>query len=415
MDDADVPHLKRTFLSGLHFLIPIFVLIFLLVYMRYTAGFSIFYATLSLILVNLINRIIKNPDFKTGLTDWYNQTIVGLQKGAINMVGVGIAIATAGIIVGAVGSTGLSTNLIIVIETIARDNVIILILLTIILCLLLGMGLPTTANYVVVASLMATVLVDVGNASGYIFPLIAVHLFVFYFGLMADVTPPVGLASYAAAAISGGDPLRTGLQAIWYSLRTGILPIVFLFNHELLLIGVDNIGQALIVIVTSLIGILVSTAATQQWFINKLKWYEIIAFLIISISFLAPDYVLSKFYPKFNEQKLIAENIQDLSFDPAKEVHIKVTRVTEYGERYKLFVIDREKFENEYNLEEYGVTLLEQNEQLIVDKLNWKGEAKKSGMQMGDIISNFKIENPDRPNKVIVYPFSFFIIINFWI
>jgi len=406
MDDTDVPHLKKTFLSGLHFLIPIFVLIFLLVYMRYTAGFSIFYATLSLILVNLVNRIIKNPDFKTGLIDWYNQTVVGLQKGAINMVAVGIAIATAGIIVGAVGSTGLSTNLIIVIETIARDNVIILILLTIILCLLLGMGLPTTANYVVVASLMATVLVDVGNASGFIFPLIAVHLFVFYFGLMADVTPPVGLASYAAAAISGGDPLRTGLQAIWYSLRTGILPIVFLFNHELLLIGVDSIWKALLVIVTSLIGILVFTAATQQWFINKLRWYEIIAFLIISLSFLAPDYVLSKFYPKFNEQKLSAQTIQSLSFDPSKEVHIKVTRVTEYGERYKLFVIDKGKFEKEYSLEEYGVTLLEQNDQLIVDKINWKGEAKKSGMQMGDIISNFKIENSDRPNKVIVYPFA---------
>ncbi len=406
MDDADVPHLKKTFLSGLHFLIPIFVLIFLLVYMRYTAGFSIFYATLSLVLVNLVSSIIKNSDFKTGLIDWYNQTIIGLQKGAINMVAVGIAIATAGIIVGAVGSTGLSTNLIIVIETIARDNVIILILLTIILCLLLGMGLPTTANYVVVASLMATVLVDVGNASGFIFPLIAVHLFVFYFGLMADVTPPVGLASYAAAAISGGDPLRTGLQAIWYSLRTGILPIVFLFNHELLLIGVDSFWQALIVIVTSLTGILIFTAATQQWFVNKLKWYETIAFLIISLSFLAPDYVLSKFYPKFNEQKLSAETIQNLSFDPAKEVHIKVTRVSEYGERYKLFVIDKRKFEKEYNLEEYGVTLIDQNDQVTVDKLNWKGEAKKSGMQMGDIISNFKIENPDRPNKIIVYPFA---------
>jgi len=413
MEDADVPHLKKTFLSGLHFLIPIFVLIFLLVYMRYTAGFSIFYATLSLILVNLINRIIKNSDFKTGLIDWYNQTIVGLQKGAINMVAVGIAIATAGIIVGAVGSTGLSTNLIVVIETIAKDNVIILILLTIILCLLLGMGLPTTANYVVVASLMSTVLVDVGNASGFIFPLIAVHLFVFYFGLMADVTPPVGLASYAAAAISGGDPLRTGLQAIWYSLRTGILPIVFLFNHELLLIGVDSFWQALIVIVTSLTGILIFTSATQQWFINKLKWYETVAFLIISLSFLAPDYVLGKFYPKFNEQKLSAETIQNLSFDPSKEVHIKVTRVSEYGERYKLFVIDKDKFEKEYNLEEYGVTLLEQNGQLAVDKLNWKGQAKKSGMQMGDIISNFKIENPERPNKSIVYPFAFLALLIF--
>ena len=191
------------------------------------------------------------------------------------MVSVGIAIATAGIIVGAVGSTGLSTNLIIVIESIAKDNVIILLFLTIILCLLLGMGLPTTANYVVVASLMATVLVDVGNASGFIFPLIAVHLFVFYFGLMADVTPPVGLASYAAAAISGGDPLRTGAQAFWYSLRTGILPIVFLFNSELLLIGIESIWHGLMVITTSLIGILVFTSATQGWFINKLRWYEI--------------------------------------------------------------------------------------------------------------------------------------------
>ncbi len=406
MDASDVPHLKKTFLSGLHFLIPIFVLIFLLVYMRYTAGFSIFYATISLILVNLVNRIIKSPNLKTGLINWYNQTIVGLQKGAINMVGVGIAIATAGIIVGAVGSTGLSTNLIIVIETIARDNVIILISLTIILCLLLGMGLPTTANYVVVASLMATVLVDVGNASGFIFPLIAVHLFVFYFGLMADVTPPVGLASYAAAAISGGDPLRTGLQAIWYSLRTGILPIVFLFNHELLLIGVDSIWQGLLVIITSLIGILVFTAATQQWFVNKLKWYETIAFLIISLSFLAPDYTLSKFYPKFNEKELSVKSIENLSLDPSKETHIKVTRVTEYGERYKLFVIDKGKFNKEYTLKEYGITLLEQNDQLMIDKLDWKGEAKKSGMQMGDIISNFKIENPNRPDKSIVYPFA---------
>ena len=406
MDDSDVPHLKKTFLSGLHHLIPIFVLIYLLVYMRYTASYSIFYATLSLILVNLINRLLKNNDLKTGLTDWYNQTVIGFQKGAINMVGVGIAIATAGVIVGAVGSTGLSTNLIIVIETIARDNVIILISLTIVLCLLLGMGLPTTANYVVVASLMATVLVDVGNASGFVFPLIAVHLFVFYFGLMADVTPPVGLASYAAAAISGGDPLKTGLQAIWYSLRTGILPIVFLFNHELLLIGIDNIWHGLLIIITSLIGILVFTAATQRWFINKLRFYEVVAFLIISLSFLAPDFVLNKFYPKFNEQKLSTDVIQNLTFNPKKEVHIKITRLTGYGERYKLFVIDKNKFKENYKLENYGINLIEQDSKLIVDKLDWKGEAKKSGIQMGDIISNFKIENPDRPNKAIIYPFA---------
>ena len=266
------------------------------------------------------------------------------------MVGVGIAIATAGVIVGAVGSTGLSTNLIVVIESVAKDNVAILLLLTIILCLLLGMGLPTTANYVVVASLMAMVLVDVGNASGFVFPLIAVHLFVFYFGLMADVTPPVGLASYAAAAISGGDPLKTGVQAFWYSLRTGILPIVFLFNHELLLIGIENIWHALLVIVTSLIGILVFTAATQRWFFNKLRWYEIIVFLFISISLLSPEFVLNKFYPKYNYKDI--NQIQLLELDPKKEVRFKVTRPSEYGERYKLFVIEKNTFGTKYNLDD---------------------------------------------------------------
>ena len=255
--------------------------------MRLTASYSIYYATISLVFVNLLYKIVisrKNNNFKENLSIWYNETVVGLQKGAINMIAVGVAIATAGVIVGAVGSTGLSTNLIIVIESIAKDNVVILLFLTIILCLLLGMGLPTTANYVVVASLMSMVLVDVGNASGYIFPLIAVHLFVFYFGLMADVTPPVGLASYAAAGISGGDPLKTGVQALWYSLRTGVLPIVFLFNHELLLIGIENIWHAILVIITSLIGILVFSAATQGWFINKLRWFEIIIFFVISLS-----------------------------------------------------------------------------------------------------------------------------------
>jgi len=411
MDAKDVPNLKKTFLAGLHFLIPIFVLIYLLVYLRFTASYSIFYATVALIFVNLINKLIKQPNFKDALKTWFNQTIVGFEKGAINMVGVGIAIATAGIIVGAVGSTGLSTNLIIVIESIAKDNVIILILLTIILCLLLGMGLPTTANYVVVASLMAMVLVDVGNASGFIFPLIAVHLFVFYFGLMADVTPPVGLASYAAAAISGGDPLKTGVQAFWYSLRTGILPIVFLFNHELLLIGIENIWHALLVIVTSLIGILIFTAATQRWFFNKLQWYEIIIFLFISISLLSPEFVLNKFYPKYNYKDI--NQIQFLELDPKKEIHFKVTRPSEYGERYKLFVIEKNTFETKFNLDEYGISLIKDKKRIVVDTLKWNGKAKKSGFETGDFISELKVENLDRPNKRIIYPLAILLLIIF--
>ena len=411
MDEVDIPNLKKTFLSGLHFLIPIFVLVYMLVYLRFTASYSIFFATIALIIVNLVYIVIKNQDFKEAIKTWYNQTLVGFQKGALNMVGVGIAIATAGIIVGAVGSTGLSTNLIIVIEFIAKDNVIILLFLTIILCLLLGMGLPTTANYVVVASLMATVLVDVGNASGFVFPLIAVHLFVFYFGLMADVTPPVGLASYAAAAISRGDPLKTGLQAFWYSLRTGILPIVFLFNHELLLIGIENIWHGLLVIITSLIGILVFTSATQAWFINRLRWYEIIIFLLISISLLAPEFVLNKFYPKYNYMDI--NKIHLMKLDPNKEARFKVTRPSNYGERYKLFVIKKDTFEIEYSLEQYGISLIKEDSRVIVDTLQWNGKAKKSGFETGDYISEFKLENADRPNKGVIYPIAILLLIIF--
>jgi len=407
MEESEIPNLKKTFISGLHFLIPIFVLIYLLVYLRLTASFSIFYTIVTLLTVNLIKKLIegsKDKDFISPLKEWYNQTVTGFQKGAYNMVGVGVAIATAGIIVGAVGSTGLSTNLIIVVESLAKDNVVILILLTIVLCLLLGMGLPTTANYVVVASLMSAVLVDVGNASGYIFPLIAVHLFVFYYGLMADITPPVGLASYAAAAISGGDPLRTGVQSFWYSLRTGILPIVFLFNHELLLIGIENVWHALIVVFTSLAGILIFTSATQGWFFNKLKIYEILVFLVIALALLRPDFILNKFIPKYNFKDL-SQN-QELILKSNNELRIKVTRLTEYGERYKLFVIPKNSFDEDYDLEKLGISVVSKNSKVIIDNLKWNGLAKKIGLSIDDQITEFKVENQNRPNKSIIYPFA---------
>jgi hypothetical protein len=228
---------------------------------------------------------------------------------------------------------------------------------------------------------------------------------------MADVTPPVGLASYAAAAISGGDPLKTGLQAFWYSLRTGILPIVFLFNHELLLIGIENIWHGLIVIITSLIGILVFTSATQGWFINRLRWYEIIVFLFISLSLLAPDFTLNKFYPKYNYKNI--DEIQILELQPNKEVRFKVTRPSAYGERYKLFVIKKDTFETKFGLDEYGINFIKKENKIVVDNLTWNGKAKKDGFELGDFISELKIENLDRPNKAIVYPFAIFLLLIF--
>ena len=417
LPESQIPQLGKTFLSGIHFLIPIFILVYLLLVERWTAASAVFYSILSLFLIIFVKEILKanrlNEGFLNGLREGYNKVITGLEKGALNMISVAIAIATAGIIVGAVASTGLSNNLIVIVEAISGGNVITLLLLTAVLCIILGMGLPTTANYLVVAALMAQVVVEVGSASGYVFPLIAIHLYVFYYGLMADVTPPVGLASYAAAAISKADPIKTGVQAFWYSLRTGILPIVFIFNPELLLIGIENIWHGLTVVVTSLSAILIFTAATQGWFINRLRWYEIVAFLLISMSLFRPGYILDKFYPKFEEQILKAEEVQSLTFDPEREVHLKVTRRTEYGDRYKLFIIEKDSFEKNFNLEDYGINLVNKEGRLTVDTLKWNGIAKKTGVETGDVISEFKIENLNRPNKAIIYPFSFLLILIF--
>ncbi len=410
LPDDQIPPLGKTFLSGIHYLIPIFILIYLLLIERWTAASSVFYSILSLMVIIIVREILSAKKNNLGPIDGLklgiNEIIAGLEKGAINMITVSIAIATAGIIVGAVSSTGLSNNLIVVVEAIAGDNIVILLALTAFLCIVLGMGLPTTANYLVVAALMSHVVVEVAGASGYAFPLIAVHLYVFYFGLMADVTPPVGLASYAASAISKADPIRTGIQAFWYELRTAILPVVFIFNNELLLIGIENIWHGLMVLATSLLAILIFSSATQGWFVNKLRWYEIIIFIIISLSLFRPGYILDKFYPEYEYSQLQLNNLKSINLKTDRDVHIKVTRRTEYGDRYKLFIIKKDTFNENYSLKDYGINIVDQEGRMTIDTLKWNSLAKKSGIETGDVISEFKIENLDRPNKAIIYPFS---------
>lgn len=414
LPEKDIPPLGKTFMSGIHYLVPIGVLIYLLLVMHWTAASAVFYSILSLILIILIKEILsskkENQLLKIGFINAFNKIITGFEKGAVNMVSVGIAIATAGIIVGAVSSTGLSNNLVIIVEAISGGNIIYLLGLTAFLCIVLGMGLPTTANYLVVAALMANVVVEVGGASGYVFPLIAVHLYVFYYGLMADVTPPVGLASYAAAAISRADPIKTGIQAFWYSLRTGILPIVFIFNNELLLIGIENWFHAIVVMTTSLIAILVFTSATQGWFINKLKWFEIIVFLIISLALFRPGLIMDQFYPEFTKIKLNANIINELKFNNDQKVQIKVTRQTAYGPRYKMFEINKNEMDNKYSITDLGINLINKENKMVIDTLKWNGLAKKKGFETDDIIDEFKIENKNRPDKDFVYPFALLLL-----
>jgi TRAP-type uncharacterized transport system fused permease subunit len=214
--------------------------------------------------------------FKTGFNDLIN----GFVNGARNMIGIGVATSAAGIVVGTVTLTGIGLVMTEFVEFISGGNLMLILLFTAVISLILGMGLPTTANYIVVSTLMAPVIVELGAQNGLIVPLIAVHLFVFYFGILADDTPPVGLAAFAAAGISGGDPIRTGIQGFTYDIRTAVLPFMFIFNTQLLMIGLTNWFHLVMVIVAAVAAMLAFAAGTQGFFLTKSRIWETAALLL---------------------------------------------------------------------------------------------------------------------------------------
>ena len=264
---------------------------------RLSPGLSAFYATVVLIVIVLTQDALtaffrRDFNFVAHLRKSFDHFIHGLHDGGINMVGVAIATATAGIIVGTVSLTGIGLVMTEIVELISGGNLLIMLLLTAVICLILGMGLPTTANYIVVATLMAPVIVELAAKSDLAVPLVAAHLFVFYFGLMADVTPPVGLASFAAAAISGASPIATGIQAFRYEIRTALLPFIFIFNNQLLLIGVDNVFYAFVIIAGSIVAMLLFVAATQGWFLVRSRFWETAALFLACFILFRPGFLM---------------------------------------------------------------------------------------------------------------------------
>jgi TRAP transporter 4TM/12TM fusion protein len=269
-----LPEIAPTLKAGLHFLLPVAALIWNLMVEQLSPALSAFWATLFLMFILVTQRPLfalfrRTGDVGAAAKQGFSDLFSGLVTGARNMIGIAIATATAGIIVGTVTLTGIGLAMTELVEVLSGGNLMIMLILVALICLILGMGLPTTANYIVVSTLMAPVIVELGAQTGLLVPLIAVHMFVFYFGLMADVTPPVGLASYAAAGIAKSEPMLTGLTAFGYSARTAILPFMFIFNTQLLLIGIDNIFQLILTIITATVASMMFAAATQGYFITK--------------------------------------------------------------------------------------------------------------------------------------------------
>jgi len=313
---SELPRLLKTFLGGLHYLLPIIVLVVYLVVLRRSAITSALFAIEALAVIIVVQRPIivwlawwraghePAPGQTLGLAlriafvDGIKDIFLGLIGGARNMIAVGVATASAGIIVGVVTSTGLVGRFVTLIDTISMGNIYLMLILTAITSMILGMGLPTTANYIVMATLTAPVIVALGSDAGLIFPIIAAHLFVFYFGILADDTPPVGLAAYAAAAIARSDPIRTGVQGFTYDLRTAILPFIFLFNTDLLMIDgvaadgaivwIDNPLRLIWIFVVTLLAMFAFAAAIQGFFAERCSIIERIILLGLCILLFRP-------------------------------------------------------------------------------------------------------------------------------
>ncbi|WP_025898264.1 TRAP transporter permease [Sneathiella glossodoripedis] len=412
MDDPNapieaLPEPKPTILAGLHFLLPVAVLIWCLMIERLSPELSAFWAVALMIFILLTQRplfaFFRQESQQGRIRQGALELIEGLIAGARNMIGIGIATAAAGIIVGTVSQTGVGLVLAELVEFLSQGQILLMLIFTAILSLILGMGLPTTANYIVVSSLLAPVIVSLGQQNGLIVPLIAVHLFVFYFGIMADVTPPVGLASFAAAAVSGGDPIRTGFVAFFYSLRTAILPFLFIFNTELLLIDVTPLEGVLVFIVATA-AMLLFTAGTQGFFVSKSKVWESVLLILIAFTLFRPGFWMDMLVPPY-EIKEPAQFEEALgNVKTGSEIRLIVLGEDDIGDPISITAILPVESDGTgaERLEALGLELLVDGDEVIIDNAAFDSVSQNAGLDFDQKIKQVLIP-ADQPAKELLY------------
>ncbi len=294
MSRAELPNFFKTLMSGVHYLVPILMLLYELIVVRHSPDLAAFNAIWVMAIIMIAQRPVRaylnkeplGPALRQGIGDIFS----ALASGARNMVSVALATAAAGIIVGVV-ALGLGQLITAIIDTVSGGNIYIMLVITAITSLIIGMGLPTTATYIVMASLTAPAIVEIGGMQGFMVPIMSAHLFCFYFGILADDTPPVGLAAYAAAAIAKSPPIPTGIQGFMYDIRTAILPFMFIFNSDLILHNIHSWIQGLLIFVMACLGNFAFASATQGWFVARNRVYEIPLFLCVTISLMRPDFI----------------------------------------------------------------------------------------------------------------------------
>jgi TRAP transporter 4TM/12TM fusion protein len=378
-----LPDTRPTVLSGVFYILPIFVLIWCLMVLEQSPGLAAFYACAVMIVMLLTQRpLIAYFRGKSRIGAWrhgWNDLYQSMELGARNMVGIAIATAVAGIIVGAVSLTGIGQVLAGVVEELSFGSLMGVLLLTALLSLILGMGLPTTANYIVVATLLAPVIVSLAASHGQEIPLIAVHLFVFYFGIMADATPPVALAAYAAAGLSGADPLETGIQGFIYEMRTAILPFMFVFNTELLMINIGSPLHFTWVVVTAIAACFMFAAATQGFFLVRNRKWETVVLVLVTFTLFRPDIYRDWLYTPY-------------SVKPVGEMQEVISRLKP-GENMRLRIEVTEKDKRKDGLETFTTT--QRTFILPVTKGNEAGRLKRAGLELDATAKDGKLDIVD--------------------
>jgi TRAP transporter 4TM/12TM fusion protein len=409
VENPVLPDTWPTVKAGLHFLIPIGVLIWCLMIEELSPALSAYWATVTLIGLMATHRPLTA--YFRGKRHFANEArrggldvAEGLNDGARNMISIAIATATAGIIVGGITLTGLGFRMTDFVEVVSQGNIFAMLLFTAFVCLVLGLGVPTTANYILVATLMAPVIVELGAQSGLVIPLIAVHLFVFYYGIMGDITPPVGLATFAAAAISGEDAIKTGLQGSVYALRTAVLPFVFVFNPMLLLIDVRSWWEVLLVAFAATAASLAFSAATLGWFHSRCRWWEIVLLLAGTFALFRPDFFMDKLYRPYAEvpAKEIFRVAGELGEKERLVLVIKGTNIEGEDVRKTVAVQLAEPGDGRKRLAAAGLTISALGDDVRVAAVRFGSRAKKSGFDPGFEVAAIKVPT-NRPSEHWVY------------
>lgn len=407
-EDIDITNPKPlqtwpTVRAGLHYLMPIGMLIWCLMVEEMSPALSAFWAVTLLVLLMvtqhpLIN-LFRGRRHPGALAEGCRSVVDGFHDGARNMIGIGAATATAGIIVGAITLTGLGLRMTEFVEFVAQGNVMMMLLFIAFVCLVLGLGVPTTANYVLVATLMAPVVVELGARSGLVIPLIAVHLFVFYYGIMGDITPPVGLATFAAAAISHEDAIQTGLQGSLYALRTVILPFIWIFNAQLLLIDVHGWGELVRVVLACTLATLLFAAVTMNWFRVKSRWWETLVLLAAVVLLFRPDFFMDKLSDPYRSAPAaqVFEAARDADEDATLVMRIKGTSI-EGEDIIKTVAVQLgpKGDDGRKRLSDVGLQLVPLGDTVQIGQVKFGSRARKGGFEQGWDVSTVEIPT-DRP------------------